>query len=78
MGLLCRTKILFHSQMNLNLSALEPASAALGELLRLRQLSHAQQVKIETPGRFLPTWRHGELNVIDSGDEDFIHSLHQV
>ena len=65
MGLLCRTKIIFHAQMNLDVSTLEPASTTFGQFVRLRQLGHAEDVNVEAPCAILSTSRHSELNVID-------------
>ena len=36
MGLLRRAKIIFHAQMNLDVSTLEPASTTFGKFVRLR------------------------------------------
>ncbi len=36
MGLLRRAKIVFHAQMNLDVSTLEPASTTFGKFVRLR------------------------------------------
>src|SRR3974390_1283530 len=60
-----RTKIRFHSQMNLYRPALEPASAALGQLRRLHNFPHPQQRPIKRSSSFLAARRHGELYMID-------------
>jgi len=65
MGLLRRAKIIFHAQMNLDESTLEPASTTFGKLWRLRQLGHAEDIDVETPCGVLSARRHSELNVID-------------
>src|SRR5271155_2582615 len=43
MRLLCRSEIIFHSKMDLHITALKPASAAFRKLRRLGQLLHPQQ-----------------------------------
>jgi hypothetical protein len=63
-GLFRGPEIRFNAEMNLHLSAGEPAAAALGELGRLGNLFHAQQVDEEAPGR-ASARRHGELDVVD-------------
>ncbi len=44
MRLLRRTKIRFHAKMNLHWPALEPAPTALGQLRRLRNFPHPEQI----------------------------------
>lgn len=62
------TKIVFHSKMNLNIAALEPASAALGEFRGLGNFLHSENSNIELPRFFFFSARHGELDMINGGE----------
>jgi hypothetical protein len=69
----CRTKVVFHSQMNLNCSAQEPAPATFGKLRRFRQLGHTENIKVEPPGSFFSSDGHSQLDVIDGGEKSVCH-----
>ena len=66
-------KVALDTYMNLNRSALKPASAALGKLLRFLQFDHPQDISVETSSLFFPTRGHGELDVIDGGEWSVCH-----
>ncbi len=68
MRLLRRTKILLHSQMHLHAPALKPASSALSQLGRLRDLTHPEHARIEPSSGVFAVNRHGKLHVIDGGE----------
>jgi hypothetical protein len=64
--LLRRAKIAFHSEMHLHSPALEPAPSALGELARLRNFAHPEQIAVKLSRLIFAAYRHSKLNVIDS------------
>lgn len=65
MGFFSRAKIFLNAQVNLNASALEPASTTFGELGGLGNFSHAEKAGVEGAGSVFRTRRHGELDMID-------------
>jgi len=67
MRLLRRSKIVFHSKMNLHITALKPASAALRELRWLGQFLHPQQPTIKSARLPFLAGRHRELHMIYRG-----------
>ena len=73
--LLRRTEIVFHTEVNLNGSTLEPASTALGKLGRFWQLCHAQDISIKTPSRLFSACGHSKLDVIDRSEWSVGHRI---
>ncbi len=73
MRLLRRTKILLHTQMKLHAAAGKPASAALGQLWRLRHIHHSQHSCVEGARLSFFAGRHRQLNVIDRSERSFAH-----
>lgn len=65
MRFLRRTKIALHSQVDLYITALEPASATLGEFRGLGNLLHSENSNIELPRFFFFSARHGELDMVN-------------
>ena len=49
--------------MNLHRSAPKPASTAFGQLRRLRNFPHPEQVPIKRSREILPTRRHGQARL---------------
>ena len=73
MGFLSRAKVFLNAQVNLNASALEPASTAFCELGGLGDFSHAEKAGVEGACSVFRAGRHGELDVIDG--EEAEHKL---
>jgi len=69
------TKIFLNAQMNLDHTALEPASAALGEFWRLGNLGHTQQFAVESSSLRFGARRHRELHVLDSTEWGIGHKI---
>jgi hypothetical protein len=67
MRLLRRSKIIFHSEMDLHITALKPASAAFRKLRWLGQFLHPEQPAIKGSRLSLLAGRHRELHMINSG-----------
>jgi hypothetical protein len=67
MRLLRRSKIIFHSKMDLHLATLKPATAASRKLRWLGHLLHPQQPAIKSARPPLFAGRHRELHMINSG-----------
>lgn len=61
-------EILLHPQMNLEIAALEPAAASLGQVVRLGDLGKAKERAVEVSRRLLTSLRHGELDMIEAFD----------
>jgi hypothetical protein len=68
MGFSGGVKVALDPQMNLRVPAREPTSSAAGQLPRLREFLHPQQIAIESARSFLFARRHGELNMVDAGE----------
>src|SRR5262249_25946312 len=72
---LCRTEVLFCSQVKLHAFATEPAASAGGKLRRLGEFLQFQKVYVEATGcRFFARW-HGELYVIDRDEGEAGHGF---
>ncbi len=65
MGLLRRTELLLNAKVDFHPIIAEPATSALHQVRGLWMLSQLQNVSIEMAGTVFPTWRHGELNMIN-------------
>jgi hypothetical protein len=63
-----RGKILFDSEVNLQLAILEPAAAACGEIGRFLGLRDTENSLIELPRIALPAGGHREQDVIQTAD----------
>lgn len=74
MRLASRAKVVFDTQMHLNVARREPAAAARCEGLWFRKDSEAEDTAAEGFRLSLPSSRHGELNVIE-GDNSRWHPL---
>lgn len=71
-----RVKVGFDAQMNLQFAALEPASAALSQLMRLRNFGNAENSLVKLAGSGLAAQRHGKLNVLESSHQHGIELFH--
>ena len=74
MRFLRRTEVCLDSQMDLHLTALEPAAASLCELWRLGDLGHPEQSTVEVPRRLLFSRRHSQLHVINRSERVVGHA----
>jgi hypothetical protein len=63
-----RAKVGLDSKVDLYTTAGEPASAALRQLRRFWDFSHAEDRAIERSRRVFSSNWHGELDVIDAGE----------
>ena len=70
-----RTKFCFDAEMDLDDSALEPASAALLEFGGFLNFNHAQQSAIKGPGLVFFTHGHGQLHVVNRAEREMAHAL---
>src|SRR5947207_2911136 len=60
-----RAEVSFDAQVDLHISAGEPASAALGEYGRLGNFLHAQHIAVKTAGFGFFSFWHGKLDVVE-------------
>src|SRR5690242_3186181 len=58
------TEVLLNSEMDPDLAALEPDTAALREVGRLRRLRDPEENGVEAPSFLFPTGRHRQLDVM--------------
>jgi len=68
-------KVRLNSQMNLYDAAFEPATAALGQLRRLRNFIHPKQFAVKSASFAFCTRRHGKLHVIDGSEWRTQHAI---
>jgi hypothetical protein len=66
MSLSSRDKIGFDAQVNLEITALEPAPAAPNQMRRFGDLRNPERVSIKFAGSTLTARRHGKLNMFQS------------
>src|SRR5262245_2210620 len=64
----CRAKVGFDTEVDLHRPGLEPRTAALGELRRLRDFGNAERSCIELARDVFLSGGHRELHVIGAGD----------
>ena len=69
-----RSKIRFHSKMNLHRPALKPTPTAFRQLRRLGNFLHPQQVRVKHSSTLLAAWGHSELNMINRAEGIGTHS----
>src|SRR5580765_5605552 len=72
-GLPGRSEVRIDAEVNLEVAALEPGSAAFRERGGLRHLGDPEQPRVELPRRVLATGGHRELNMIDADDPHRAH-----
>lgn len=63
-----RYKILLDAEVNLQLTSLEPAAAARGEMRRLCRFRDSENVLVEFPRVALPAGGHGEQDMIQAAN----------
>lgn len=63
------------SEVELYGSGGEPDTASSGECCRFRDLDHLEEVAVEGARFVLCSSRHGELDVVDSGDVEARHEV---
>jgi hypothetical protein len=68
-------EVRFHAQVDLQVSALEPAAAALRQVRRLGHLLNSQYVRVESAGESFAAGRHGQLHMIDARNSQFAAPL---
>ena len=68
MGLLCRSKVSFDSQMDLRRARGKPAAAPAGQSFRLGNLFHSEHFGIEAAGLIFLSGRHRKLDMVDAED----------
>jgi hypothetical protein len=68
-------EVVLHAKVDLQRSALEPASSTVGEVCGLGDFWNAQDVLIERPCRILTAGWHCKLDVIEAMD---LHLSHPV
>src|SRR5215467_2216289 len=68
-----RAEILFDPKVYFEAPDLKPYSTSLCQVSRLRHFRNTQQVGIKMFGLLFASNKHGELNVMDSGDFAFAH-----
>ena len=68
MRLACRSERILDTDVQLLVARAEPAAAARGERLRLRELFESEELAVEGAGFLLTARRRGDLHVVDAGD----------
>ena len=61
-----RPEVGLDAQMNLQILAFEPASAALRQMGRFRSLAYPQDPPVESSGQILAARRHCQLHMFDT------------